>query len=1384
MKFNYIFLLTAFLVLSLGTNAQGLASTTRVGPTFPSLSAFVMGTGEQLSGQQFQTDGILTYKGYQYTVYYNLNRNVCIARRKMPVGAWEEVVLPYRNTVNDAHNTISIGISHKDGRIHLSYDHHNDPLRYCYSIRGSANDPENMPWEAASFSPTTNIMDKAVPNVTYPRFISMPNGNLLFECRFRWSGFGDSYLREYDAETQTWSLVGRYIQGEDFTPDACAYINGMSYDHLGRLHITWCWRDDFGGSSNHDFYYAYSEDHGRTWKDTHGDAKATTDVMDPVLDRVTRGALGQTKRSYMVEAIPLNRGYINQETQDIDTRGRIHAINSHIPDGQASDSNWGSARNKARLHHRFRKEDGTWVKRLVTVNGVSVNSIRRVHLAIDSFDNAYIMANNVGVLMASPDDDYANWTLISEDGKSGFLSEPLADKPLLRENGVLSFVYLSTDNRIVVYDHLTKNPNTPNGTGLTAEYFYNDNLTGLISSEVVANPNAGTIPAETKSIRWSGTFETLLGEKYNIYLNTSSKANVYINDKLQKVILENSGSHEHEINYDIIPSHKNNIVIELTGNEPATLSWSSQGTVKELIPSSSLYPVKANDKPGTLTPPVLPVRSELDNILMDSKLTINTTDRQVVELTPFDPPAEYSIEVKARINSVTGRGLDIESRAKTGKGMRVSLDRTSINWTSPLNDANEISAVDNSVEQIYRFAVKEDKVYIYQGQDYIGSRNTDFIRDILPNGEESATAGTYGPEIIGNWAGPSGTGTAAPTAYGWDATGATVLWNTANSGSGVRYLDITSASNPQHLLNEAVYTGRLLTVRWDGNLGSNVYYYPVTLEANTIYEFSMVYEHWNNGPIGAPISVGISQSKTQAGIYASDSYPTIDKNRLQTAKFRFSSREAGQYFITFTGTSGTMYAIGDLSLKSLSFENTLMVGKNYEGGNANMEIFYVSYQEGAFAPGETIIAVPDLPLKAVLPTEIQSAITLNAASGSKDIRSLSFDPQDDYSVEVSVSVDNSEGRGMDLEVRDGNGTGFRTALSSESLRWAAPFSAIRQITASENSTQIIRYAVQGEKVHIYRNGKFSETFNLTQIGDMNEAGTAELNLSVVKPSDLYDGVNLIPNADFRNDAHNAAPAGWTSDVTMGGSPNPRIQEKSQTTELSAYPDGKKAFMFRFDANGGNYYAYQVNLKTNNWHELSFDLITWGENQNAEFDVIIATNAAGTSGIVSSQRVKTPAVRATAERQMVRFRASTTATVPNMNYFIVLRKVGTVGTMAITDLYLKEGGINQILFGKNYTEGGATIKVDYLHVDYSGAFAPETITSDQSPSLSSTSPIIIGREKELFITNLKSETAVTVFDLMGRRVLHSITNSNTFSATLQSGVYIVKANSQVQKVIIK
>lgn len=1359
--------------------AQTAPLAVKVAQHYPSTTAYVMGSGEQLSGQQFQTDGILTYMNYQYAVYYNATRNVTIARRKMPVGVWEEVVLPYRNSANDAHNTISMGISAGDGRIHLSYDHHNDPLHYCHSIAGSANDPENMPWATSSFSATTNILDKAVPDVTYPRFISMPNGNLLFECRYRWSGYGDSYLREYNADTQTWTLVGRYVQGEDVSPDACAYINGMTYDKTGNLHVTWCWRDDFGGGSNHDFYYAYSEDDGRTWKDTYGDHKATTQLMDPVHSTTTGTSLGQTKKSYMVEAIGYNRGYINQETQDVDSRGRIHAVNSHIPDGQGTDSNWGNSRTKARLHHRFRKEDGTWVKRLITVNGQSVNSIRRVNLAIDSFDNAYVVANGFGVIMASPADDYANWTLISEDGKSGFVSEPLSDRPLLKNKGVLSFVYLSAKNEITVFDYLTNNPQPATGTGLLAEYFAGTNYSNLISSEVVATPDQSTVPTGTQSIRWSGSFETRLGEAYTLHLNTADRADVYVNDRLVKIISDATTAQEHDINFSLIASHRNNIVIQAVTSSPLTLSWSGANTAKQVIPATSLYPEKANDAPGTATPPVLSGKAELEDVLLGGKQIFNTTEKQMLTISPFDPPRDYSLEVKTRVNAAVGRGLDIEARSKTGMGFRVSLDPTSINWTSELTNQNEIAIVDNLQEQVYRFAVENDKVHIYREKEYIGTRDLVLIKDIQANDQEAEVAGTFGADIMGAWAGPNGTGTAAPTAYGWSSTIA-VPWNVVGGGSGVRYEQVTHA-----LEAGGTFSGRLMTIRWDGApIASAVYMYPVTLEANSTYELSFLYEYWSNATSAQTITAGISKNNTAADIYNTQNFVTsANAQRLRRGIYRFTSEEAGQYYLTFNGTYA-MYGIGDFSLRSVGYESKMQVGKNYNDGSLNAEVHYVSYQEGAYAAAEEdVVDVPDLTVKAILPTLVQDALTINAATGAKSIQTLDFNPYGDYSVELSATVSSAVGRGLDLEARDGMGKGFRTALSTESFRWASPLAAMRQISRVDAEKQVIRYAVQSNQVHIYRNGVFEESFDLAEIGTVDATGGVEEPLQSMKPTNFYDGINLITNPDFKDDAHNAAPTGWTSDKAMGTSPNPRIQEKSGTTELSAYPDGKKAFMFRFDDNGGTYYAYRVDLKTNKWHEFSFDLITWGENQNQSFDVVVATTPDASQGVIATQTVTTPAVRATANRQVVRFYTGTMAAVPNANYYLIFKKKGTVGTIATTDLYLKEGGINSLLFGKNYSEGAAQFDIDYIRVDYSGAYAPDS-TDTALPGTPDESLLIYSHRNEVHLRQLPAGAQIRIFDIMGRTVVHQQATSDRFSTTLPGGVYIVRVNNQIQKVLVQ
>jgi len=58
-----IFLLAFSAFLGLSVHAAVNVQAVRIGESNPSVSAYVFGTGEQLSGQQFQTDGILTYQG-------------------------------------------------------------------------------------------------------------------------------------------------------------------------------------------------------------------------------------------------------------------------------------------------------------------------------------------------------------------------------------------------------------------------------------------------------------------------------------------------------------------------------------------------------------------------------------------------------------------------------------------------------------------------------------------------------------------------------------------------------------------------------------------------------------------------------------------------------------------------------------------------------------------------------------------------------------------------------------------------------------------------------------------------------------------------------------------------------------------------------------------------------------------------------------------------------------------------------------------------------------------------------------------------------------------------------------------------------------------------
>jgi hypothetical protein len=391
----------------------------------------IVSYGGYLNGESFQQDGIVSYGGYQYAAFWNTSRHVVMARRQLPSGSWSSFEFTdYLNTVDDAHNTISLGICPGDGTLHLSFDHHGNDLHYRRSVTGLVTNPATIAWAVSSFSATTSslVAGTTVSLVTYPRFVTEPGGNqLLFGARIGGSGAGDEYLWEYDASTQSWTSLGKYIDG--IVNSVNAYPHGLSYTRGGsRLHLSWCWRDTPDATTNHDLLYIYSDDHGRTWRDNAGATVATTGSS-----AVTLGSAG-----IRVWTINQNRGLINQEHMAVDSTGRVHVLLSHMPDAQADDAVFANARTKSQFFHYWRDTQGAWTR---TGLGLPVVANFRGKLAISSTHNVYAILPNLRIAGASAASGFADWTLLDTTDNSRFFSDPLIDTARLETEDKLTIYY-------------------------------------------------------------------------------------------------------------------------------------------------------------------------------------------------------------------------------------------------------------------------------------------------------------------------------------------------------------------------------------------------------------------------------------------------------------------------------------------------------------------------------------------------------------------------------------------------------------------------------------------------------------------------------------------------------------------------------------------------------------------------------------------------------------------------------------------------------------------------------------------------------------------------------------------------------------------------------
>lgn len=206
----------------------------------------------------FRRNAVVSHGEEQFVSYYDADGYVLIAKRQLGTEDWEVRRTQYQGKLTDAHNSISLMVD-GDGYLHLSWDHHNDSLRYCMS-----KEPGSL--ELTDKLSMTGIKEH---KVTYPEFYRLANGNLFFLYRDGASGRGNLMMNHYDVKAKQWTQrQDAFIDGEG---ERNAYWQ-MCTDTQSTIHISWVWRETGDVATNHDMFYAKSTDGGVTWLKSTGEA--------------------------------------------------------------------------------------------------------------------------------------------------------------------------------------------------------------------------------------------------------------------------------------------------------------------------------------------------------------------------------------------------------------------------------------------------------------------------------------------------------------------------------------------------------------------------------------------------------------------------------------------------------------------------------------------------------------------------------------------------------------------------------------------------------------------------------------------------------------------------------------------------------------------------------------------------------------------------------------------------------------------------------------------------------------------------------------------------------------------------------------------------------
>jgi hypothetical protein len=432
--------------------------------------------GHAINGISFQDQILLTFGGYQYTAWYDTagsTQLIWLARRPVTntgVGAWEKFqtdseFLNGDESAWDAHDVIAFGICPQDGTLHLAWDHHNNTLRYRRSVAGLCT-TNKAAWGAGMLNPEQNWLVSAGTtelDVTYPQFITTPDGGLVLDRRMGVSGNGDQYFQFYNPAAGAWSAKVQFINraGTYVGPDAygttrtcterCAYLNGFDFGPDGTIHVTWTWRESASQYGNRDICYAYSPDLGTNWYNNAGENIANTSLGQ----QITQSSPGIT-----IVPLDMRQLLINQQAQCVDNDGRVHVLMLHRRQEPGYEpavfSKQFSTKFTAYYHYFRDPATGVWTQRRLPVE---FSSGSRPKIGYDANGNVYAAFlsyptntdvvpgyTNGKLILASATkaSQYTDWTVV-QALTNDFNGEPLMDQARLLAGNILS-VYIQENS--------------------------------------------------------------------------------------------------------------------------------------------------------------------------------------------------------------------------------------------------------------------------------------------------------------------------------------------------------------------------------------------------------------------------------------------------------------------------------------------------------------------------------------------------------------------------------------------------------------------------------------------------------------------------------------------------------------------------------------------------------------------------------------------------------------------------------------------------------------------------------------------------------------------------------------------------------------------------